>query len=264
MNNFPGLSFVNIELTSRCNKNCWMCGRRKMDREYPELVKNYGDMDFKLLKYISQILPDGIVIQFHNNGEPLLYPRLGEALSLFKNQIRCLDTNGKLLVKKQGEIVNQLDTITVSVIQDDPEQDDQYDIVKQFLEFKGERKPRVILRLLGEVEEGRWKNLNQMIVRRVLHDSAGSFNYKKEVVKPEIGICLEILSRMVISKDGIVSPCVRFDPDGLNVIGSIKYSPLPNIWDGERRHQLLEKHINGDRNQIPFCSKCDYWGIPRG
>lgn len=39
-----GLGTINIELTSRCNKNCWMCGRRKVDREYPELALNYGDM----------------------------------------------------------------------------------------------------------------------------------------------------------------------------------------------------------------------------
>ena len=83
-----GLSTVNIELTSRCNKCCWMCGRRKVDRLYPELKKNYGDMDFKLLETIEEQLPDDIVIQFHNNGEPLLYPRLNDALKLFNNRIR--------------------------------------------------------------------------------------------------------------------------------------------------------------------------------
>jgi len=241
-----------------------MCGRRKIDREYPELVKNYGDMDFKLVRYLANRLPPGIVIQFHNNGEPLLYPKFFEAIDLFKNQIRCLDTNGKLLVEKQGEIVNNLDTITVSIIQNDPEQDEQYEIVKEFLEFKGERKPRVIFRMLGEVEEGRWINLNQMIVRRVLHAPGGSFNYKKEVIKPEIGICLEVLNHLSIDKDGNVSPCVRFDPKGENIIGSIKYSSLEAIWNGKERQELLQMHINGDRNKIPFCSKCDYWGIPRG
>ena len=262
---FNGLSFINVELTSRCNKNCWMCGRRKIDREYPELVKNYGDMEFKLVKYLSNVLPPGIVVQFHNNGEPLLYPRLGEALSLFKNQIRCLDTNGELLLEKKNEIINNLDTLTISIIQDDPEQDDQYDTIGWFLAEKGERKPRVIFRFLGEIkEEQRWINLNQMIVRRVLHAPDGSFNYEKEVVKPEIGICLEVLNHLSIDKDANVSPCVRFDPKGENIIGNIKYIPLDIIWDSDRRKALLEMHINGDRSKIPFCSKCDYWGIPRG
>ena len=26
-----GLSTVNIELTTRCSKSCWMCGRRKVE-----------------------------------------------------------------------------------------------------------------------------------------------------------------------------------------------------------------------------------------
>ena len=67
-NCFNGLSTVNIELTSRCNKSCWMCGRRKIDREYPEIAMDYGDMDFSLVKKIAKQLPEGIVVQFHNNG----------------------------------------------------------------------------------------------------------------------------------------------------------------------------------------------------
>jgi MoaA/NifB/PqqE/SkfB family radical SAM enzyme len=31
-----GLGNINIELTSRCNKSCWMCGRRKVEKEMPE------------------------------------------------------------------------------------------------------------------------------------------------------------------------------------------------------------------------------------
>lgn len=51
---FNGLSMVNVELTSRCNKNCWMCGRRKIDREYPEITLEYGDMEFKLAEKIEK------------------------------------------------------------------------------------------------------------------------------------------------------------------------------------------------------------------
>jgi len=47
-----------------------MCGRRKTDKEYPETAINYGDTDFELVEKIAQQLPEGIVVQFHNNGEP--------------------------------------------------------------------------------------------------------------------------------------------------------------------------------------------------
>ena len=37
---FNGLTTVNVELTSRCNKSCWMCGRRKVDAEYRGQLDN--------------------------------------------------------------------------------------------------------------------------------------------------------------------------------------------------------------------------------
>ncbi|HAY22508.1 MAG TPA: hypothetical protein DCY27_10160, partial [Desulfobacterales bacterium] len=111
---FDGLANVNIELTSRCNKNCWMCGRRKVDRDYPELALRYGDMDFGLVKRIAAQLPANIVVQLHNNGEALMYPRFGEAVRLFRRQITNIVTNGKLLVEKAGEIIGSLDTMAVS------------------------------------------------------------------------------------------------------------------------------------------------------
>jgi len=151
MNNLNGLTTVNIELTSRCNKNCWMCGRRKIERDYPELA-NYGDMKFDLVEKIAEQLPKGIVVQFHNNGEPLLYPYLMSALSLFPHQIACLNTNAKLLKEKAKEIIDNLDSLTISVIERDVEAEEQYNIVKEFLELKGASRPMMIYRLLGDVE----------------------------------------------------------------------------------------------------------------
>jgi len=58
--NFNGLYCVHLELTSRCNKDCWMCGRRKIDRDFPDIALKYGDMDFNLVKKIARQLPDNI------------------------------------------------------------------------------------------------------------------------------------------------------------------------------------------------------------
>jgi MoaA/NifB/PqqE/SkfB family radical SAM enzyme len=64
-----GLGTINIELTSRCNKACWMCGRRMVDLEYPELALDYGDMDFELLGEIAGQIPPGMITQFHRDGD---------------------------------------------------------------------------------------------------------------------------------------------------------------------------------------------------
>jgi hypothetical protein len=264
LKSLDGLYCVHLELTSRCNKDCWMCGRRKIDREYPEVAMNYGDMEFDLVRRIAKQLPDGIVVQFHNNGEPLLYPKFGEAVRLFKNQIKCVDTNAKLLVEKADEVVGNLDTITVSVIENDPEGDEQYELVRKFLEIKGKKKPLVIYRCLGEVDTERWKKLNGIIATRVLHHPLGSYKYKKPPTVPEIGICLEVLNHMAINRFGEVSICVRFDPKRLGVIGDASVDTLLDIWNGPKRKEWVEHHIQGRRDKMPLCSHCDFWGVPTG
>lgn len=262
--NFNGLSVVNVELTSRCNKSCWMCGRRKIDREYPEIALKYGDMDFGLVKKIYKQLPAGIVVQLHNNGEALLYPKFGEAAKLFHRQIRCLDTNGKLIVAKSKEIIGNLETLTISVIENDPEAKEQYKLVKKFLKIKGNRKPSMIYRCLGKVDSERYKKLDGIVATRVLHHPLGSFEYEKKPTIPEIGICLDMLSHMAIDRFGKVSICVRFDPKRLGVIGDANKTPLVDIWNSQKRKKWLEYHIKGQRKKVPLCSYCEFWGVPTG
>lgn len=261
---FNGLYCVHLELTSRCNKNCWMCGRRKIDREYPEIAMNYGDMDFDLVKSISEQLPEGIVVQLHNNGEPLLYPRFGEAVRLFQNQIKCIDTNGKLIVEKADEIIDNLDSLTISVFERDPEGDEQFEIVKRFLQIKGPRKPMMIYRCLGNVDTSRWEAFDGIIATRILHNPLGSFKYSKNPTVPEIGICLEMLNHMAINRLGKVSICVRFDPKGLGIVGDATEESLIDIWNGEKRNQWKRLHVEGKRKDVPLCSYCDFWGVPTG
>lgn len=261
---FNGLSVVNIELTNRCNKKCWMCGRRKVDRDYPRLALNYGDMDFALVKSISKALPEDIVVQLHNNGEGLLYPRFGEAAALFKKQIRCMDTNAKLIVEKADEIIGNLDTLTVSVFENDQERKEQYGLLKKFLRIKKERKPNVVARCLGKVDLGPYKKLGCIIATRILHSPMGSFRYKGKPTVPEIGICLDLLNHLVIRRDGKVSACVRFDPRGLGIIGDCTKTALVDIWNGPKRKKYLKLHMKGKRGMIPLCSYCEFWGVPTG
>lgn len=261
---FNSLTTVNIELTSRCNKNCWMCGRRKIDREYPQLATNYGDIDFELLRGIAKQLPEGVVVQFHDNGEPLLYPQFKEAVNLFNRQIRCMDTNGKLIVEKADEIIGNMETLTVSTFEKDEEAGDQYMLIKEFLKIKGDKKPNVIIRCLGDVNLEKYKKLSCIIATRTLHSPMGSFKYKKNPTIPEIGVCLDALSHMVINKDGKVSICVRFDPYELGIIGDTTKTALLEIWNSSKRKQWLDYHINGNRKQVPLCRQCEFWGVPTG
>lgn len=264
MNMLGGLSTINVELTQRCNKACWMCGRRKIERDYPELVKTYGDMPIEMVKSIADQLPCGVVVQLHNNGEPLLYPRLGDALRYFEGKIRCLDTNGKLLWEKRDEIVGNMETITVSVIENDPEAEEQLSIIKRFAEYKKAKSPLLVLRLLGNVSDYQFEGIRAIKVRRVLHSPIGSFNYAKTPVIPEIGVCLEMLHHPAIRANGDFSICVRFDPHGDGVIGNVNDHSIAQIWNSEKRNIWLIYHLHGNRGLHPLCAKCQFWGVPRG
>lgn len=259
------LTTINVELTSLCNKSCWICGRRKIDREYPELAIHYGNMDFALVEKIAEETPQGIVVQLHNNGEPLVYPRFGEAARLFDKQIKNIVTNGKLLVEKADEIIGNLDTMAISIIEKDDEADEQFDTIVKFLEIKKDKKPHTILRLNGDIENvERYEALGLTMARRILHAPEGSFNYKTDPTIPEIGICLDFLNHLAINKDGYVSICVRFDPKRLGVLGNIKEQSLSEIWNCSQRREWLELHKQGKRDQIPLCSYCHFWGVPTG
>jgi MoaA/NifB/PqqE/SkfB family radical SAM enzyme len=242
-----------------------MCGRRRIDREFPDIAMNYGDMDFDLVKKIAQQLPPNIVVQLHNNGEPLLYPRFGEAASLFDQQIKCIDTNGKLLLEKADEIIGILDTMAISVIEKDDEADEQFEIIGEFLELKKDRKPFTLLRINGEVDTGRYEKFGLVMTRRVLHSALGSFNYaKRHPTVPEIGICLDFMHHLAINKNGETSICVRFDPKRLGIIGDANKQPLTEIWNGEQRMAWLDCHRQGRRDRVPLCSYCHFWGVPTG
>ena len=259
-----GLSSINISLTDYCNKACWMCGRRALEKKGYVFDK---EMDFLLLRKISNQIPKRIVCQFHSNGEPTCYSRLGDALKLFKNNIRCFDTNGKNLVIKKDEIIDNLDILTLSTFEKDPEAHDQFNILNEFVTYKGNRSPRIVIRQLGDIDpilSELYDRTAYTKAKRVLHSPLGSFDYKKETIVPEIGICLEILNKITIDIDGNVFPCVRFDPDKENIIGNLKDMTLEEIWNGPKRKRLLKLHIEGKRDQIPFCSKCHFWGCPKG
>jgi len=260
-----GLANINVELTSRCNKNCWMCGRRMVERDYPELTLKYGDMDFGLVKKIAEQLPPNVVVQLHNNGESLLYPRFGEAVSLFNKQITNVVTNGKLVVEKADEIIDNLNTLTISIIENDPEVGEQYEIIERFLKIKRERKPYTILRLNGDVSSERYKKFGLLMATRILHSPMGSFNYKKRnPTIPEIGICLDFLHHLSINSEGRASICVRFDPKELGIIGDANKQSLEEIWNSPKRLEWLEYHKQGRRDRVPLCSYCHFWGVPTG
>jgi len=265
-----GLASINIELTSRCNKSCWMCGRRRMEKHFPSLC-DWGDMPRDMVEELAKQVPKGITVQCHNNGEPLLYDDIGWALAQFKGCFRCFDTNGKLLMDKARELIGNIESVTISVIPEDPDGWEQLEIAESWL--LQNNRPLTVFRILGDIDKKRLKFItrapkvhkNVVICHRVLHDPRGSFNYCKPPVIPEHGVCLEMLHKLSIDRYGNVYPCVRFDPHKLNLIANPRdYDSLYTIWNLRKRQEWVQHHIAGRRDLVPLCASCEFWGVPRG
>jgi len=235
-----------------------------MEREHPQLC-DWGHIPQETLRRISWEIEPGTVVQLHNNGEPLMYPYLGTALSLFHHCIRQFNTNAILLMERAQEIIGNLDVLTISVIEKDIMGDEQYETVCKFLDRKGSEKPSMVYRLLGDVEKAdRWEQLPGLIARRVLHAPGGSYHYKKKTTVPEDGICRDLLTHLAIDRYGNISLCVRFDPYGKLRIGNINEMSIEQAWNSDKRKQYLQNHINQRRDLCPGCDACEFYGVPRG
>lgn len=251
------ISYINIDLTNQCNKKCWICHKTKSGDNSP-----VEHIDINILKKLSEELPSGIVIYFHYYGEPLLYPKLKEAIVLFKNQITSIVSNGKSLLEKFDEIVDNLDTLCVSIFEKDPEQKEQFHIINEFLERKKERKPHTILKLIGNVDHSAYDRFKKhaLITTRTLFQKRNE-GFKSLPLIPEYGICSDFLFKPLINRNGDVSICCRFDPDKLGVVGNLTTNSFREIWNSKKRNEWLEYHMNGNREKVPLCKDCVFWGI---
>lgn len=273
-----GISTINIELTSRCNKTadrglfqkCHMCGRRELEKQNSDYEATLGDIDPMLFKNIAEQIPSGTVVQLHLNGEPTLYEDIKMAsliLSLREIYV-CMDTNGLLLGERAIDL-NNFNSITVSVIQGDSVENYERQIKQLdiFVKFFRVRSPKLNIRALGKIPvyfEAFAERNGIDIIRRQFHAPEMSRNYQRETVKPEIGVCLDLLHHPAIDRHGNVFPCVRFNPDGENLLGNLNEKGLWNIIGGKKRKAIIDMHFAGRRNEVPLCKDCHYYGCPRG
>lgn len=261
-----GLSQINVELTSRCDRHtlCGFCGHQ--DAAINKNVK--GDIDFDLLAHIALQIPFNTVVQFHRDGEPTAYRRLWGALNLFRRYyITSIVTHGENLIKKADEIIGNCTSLTVSAFNGDPDMDLQVENVKSFLERKGDKPPMVNIKIVGFMSPERervYGSLGVPIIRRLMHVPDGNYRYvKRSPTIPEHGICLDFLSHPSIDWRGNLYVCNRLDTEEKGLLGNLNDSTLDALWNGEKRLAWLEAHKIGRRDlAAPLCRTCVFYGVP--
>ena len=262
--NLPGLAQLNIELSARCNAACGWCGHQN-PKTNPDIV-HAGDIDFALLNHIAAQLPMGLVCQFHRDGEPLMYPRLGDALRLFEGQIRSIVTNGIKLAERSDEIIGNCEAVCVSVADGLAHADKQRRAFEAFVEERENRLPRTIAKFVGEVDEvvqdWWWVRADTTITRR-LHAPQRNAHYRGGPPgRWEHGLCADLLSHPSIDWKGDLYLCNRLDPTGVRRLGSLREKSLAELWNGTERAAVIRAHIEGRADKHHACHGCSYRGLP--
>lgn len=261
-----GLCQINIELSSRCDKQplCRFCGHQS-PKVNPDL--RLGDIDADLLALIARQVPDRVIVQFHRDGEPLVYARLSEALDLFSHCLRSIVTHGGHLGDRAAEIIGHCERVTVSIFDGDPAAPEQARQVQRFLALRGSAVlPALNVKVVGEMSPAvaeSWRAFGVPILYRQLHYPGGNWRYRGTGPPiPEAMMCMELLSHPSIDWEGNLYICNRLQPSGEGRLGNLRQSSLRELWDGDDRRRIIRAHVLMQRAEIPACRGCMYWGYP--
>ena len=249
-------NWLNLGLNSTCNKSCSFCGRAEARKNG---TLELGEMPLEL---VNDILTqyDGEIVQINKDGEPLLYNNIWAVGQMCRPFVSNIVTNGILLWEKKDAIIENFTSVTVSVIEDD---EAQFEIVKKFIEHKGNRNPMVYIKFLGDYENHEYEMLGLRTMRRSIHNKMGDTDYIQSPPPiPEIGVCLDFLNKPSIDWQGDFHICNRYDPNNEGVIGNCNESGVRKIWESTDRETMKYYHTHGMRENIPLCRGCQYWGLP--
>ena len=246
---------VYFDITNKCNKKCYVCPVRERDFAL-------GEMSANLFKKVVNALPKGTELDLHQSGEPLLHKELWYLLRHAKLQGRYVrfTTNGLLLDERKKELVNLVDEITISLMDTTA-----IESVKNFLKYKGGRKPKVFIKGFlkkGAVVEG--KNLTPDVVEggkdvclawiELLalgcHQKIGQIHDLDNPTKRKAKTpCPKLISAPVITWDGLVLLCCR-DFHRKTVTGDLRKESLVQILP---RHEAIYK----EQEKGIFTGLCD-------
>jgi hypothetical protein len=238
-----------IETTANCNLSCEFCPRenRKEDMDFSlftsiiDEAKHYGPRSFSL----------------HLFGEPLLYPRILDAIRYIKQANRrntvLLTTNGTLLNKFSRELSelhvdkiiwswrkNNFDDFTLSLLK-------RIGLIRFLIEETPE----------GEIEK--WEGFQKEV--KHLHNYGGYIDTAKWGLDEKSGAdrypCYHLWLAPAIRWNGEITICCN-DPKGVESSGV--YSSSYNIhdyWSSDRLRSIRDSHMRREYNGV--CKGCTSW-----
>lgn len=262
---------VAVELTNRCNLRCGMCPMGDLGR--PE-----GDMPWWLVeKVAADLRAEGVRVSWlHEMGEPLLYPRLADAIELFPG---CsVSTNVMVLDEDYGRelVTTSLRRIRLCVDTINPEVYPQVrrggdfetvvENIRTFLEVsKGYEIQVEIQRMISlhtsqETIAGfeEFFQLDRYPQARIIEKTCEGLDTSDETDFHEAYYgCFQgyPFRWFVVLADGRVTHCC-YDYDGSQSIGDMKTQTAREIISSGTVESTMEAFKNKDWEMLPRCGEC--------
>ena len=257
----PLFETVLFELRSRCNNTCSFCPANINYDERDDIV-----MPFELFnKAVLQLNELGFAgrVCFYINNEPLIVPNIAEYVSIaVKNLPKArkfqILTNGLALSRAIGEKL--LKSGVNSVIINWYHEDLESPLPQRILDFQA---------MAQEFNKNGKNRVTVQVDRRRINDiltNRANFAPNKKGINNHShkgGFCTYPFTHLCINPEGKVMLCCM-DVYYRNVIGSISTDKIVDIWYGREFQQIRQHLLNGDREPLLLCNKCDHIGVQPG
>ena len=281
---FPNTNLL-IELSNICNDECIFCANRKMKRKK-------GYMDFGLLTSIlNQAYDNGChEVGFYATGEPLVYPKLSEAVKLAKDigyTYTYITTNGALLTEEKmislfdagldsiKFSINAYDRDTYKLIHGRDDFDKVINNLKMVSEYrkKNNLKFRLFISFVitkftqdktdyFKAEYSKYCDeilfvevLNQAGLNSEIHPLLTCDHKDKNIVCGTQNIpCARIFNGISITYEGYLSACC-VDFENQLIIADLNKVPLAEAWVCEKYQKLRQAHLD-KKVKGTMCQNC--------
>jgi hypothetical protein len=262
---------VGLELTSKCNLRCGMC-------PLPVLRRPYEDMEWSLVEKVEREIHGlGLKLKWlHEMGEPLIYPRIDDAIRLFPEA--SLSTNGLLLTREVGEkllganlrrlriCVDSIDAEVYPQVRTGGDFAKLVELTRAFLDQAAGHPIRIeIQKMRSRLTKNetvddfrRLFELKRYPNARVIEKTCEALDVNEETdLHGKFYGCVQgsFFTWIVVFADGRVTHCC-YDAHGDQVIGDLRTSSLEEIVSGERFRTMQAAFEKGDLSGLPRCAEC--------
>jgi MoaA/NifB/PqqE/SkfB family radical SAM enzyme len=240
---------TDIELTTRCNRNCVFCPYHSKDAPFkPEFI----DMDFKVYKkIINEITGKVDSVKLNYRGEPLLYPKLVDAIEYAKKaRLRVMiNTNGELLNSDVSIklLKSELDLLILS----------DYGLEKQF--YNGLVYDLLRYYINSDLKiKIKTKDPSKWPLYPTEKMSPIFYNYSNviEDLRESDFKCTIPFERMLVMANGDLSICSCGTILESKIVGNINDMTIKEVWNSNEMIDLKLKMSNGESHLVDICKAC--------